>query len=155
MVINANAATNSVTYKKTKVRITILYLAGLALLATILDWLVINNNWQTQFYLYVGWSLIFVGCYLILKKRFWYALSTVLVISVFEDYLFLLYRQLIDHEPFYPIYCHEWIPEAYGGWATFLGYNWLGVPSSYFIFPVIAGIIYFIARRYYRQRKNA
>jgi hypothetical protein len=155
MVFNANAVTNSVTNIKAKLRIKILYLAGLALLATMLDWLVINNNWQTQFYLYVGWFLVFVVCYLILKKQFWYALSTVLVISVFEDYMYLLYRQLINHQPLHPIYCHEWVPEAYGHWASFLGYNWLGVPSSYIILPVIAGIIYFIARRYYRLHKNA
>jgi len=110
----------------------LLMLLFLTFLATIVDWLVIHNSWHFPGYHLLGWLVVWGLC-LWIMRGFILSLASVVIISVMEDFLYLSYGALIGERQFYPLYCHAWIPEAFGGWATFLSLNWFGVPSCYFI----------------------
>lgn len=131
----------------------LLLLLLVAFVATIIDWLVIHNNWQFPGYHVLGWFVVWGLCFWILRDII-LSLASVVIISVIEDFLYLYYGALIGERQFYPIYCHAWIPEAFGEWATFLSLNWLGMPSCYFVLLGLGIVLILIRRRPLRVKVN-
>lgn len=120
-------------------------LLALTVTAAIVDWVVLSNNWVFSGYHYLGWTTVWLLVFFIMRKHWLDSIVAVAMISVIEDFLFLAYGSLIGARTFYPLYCHAWIPDTYGNWAAFLGQNWLGLPSFYFIVPMVT-IAYILLR---------
>ncbi len=84
---------------------------------------------------FVAWLVIFF----IVKRKWLYSIAAVIIISVMEDALFLLWCRIdgtISWDS--PFYNHDWIPMCQD-----LG----GVPSHYVYSLVIAGCLLWLARR--------
>ena len=113
-------------------KMKIIWLVLLALIATVVDWLVIHEGLVFPFYHLIGWALVWLICLRIVKS-FPASIAGVAVVSVFEDFLYLAYASVVGERTFWPLYSHEWIPDVFGKWAAFLSYDWFGVPSSYYI----------------------
>ncbi len=124
----------------------IVWLTLLTLIATVVDWIILREGLIFPFYHIIGWALAWLICLLIMKS-FFASITSVAAVSVFEDFLYLTYASVLGERTFWPLYCHEWIPDMFGGWATFLSYDWFGVPSSYYILLGI-GLVYF----YYKSQ---
>jgi hypothetical protein len=112
-------------------------LLTLTIIATTVDWVVLSNNWVFPLYHYLGWTTVWLLVFFIMQKRWLDSIVTVAIISVIEDFFYLTYGSLIGARAFYPLYCHAWIPDVYGSWAAFLGQDWLGMPSCYFIISAV------------------
>jgi len=133
-----------------------LLLSGLVILATVVDQMVIKNKGlfasysvPSGWYHYIGWALVWLLVFLIIRKRFWLSMLAVVVIAAAEDALFLLYDAVMRLRPFYPLYCHEWMTRAYGAWVTPFSYNWFGMPSYYYFTMLLLGVfcIYWMVKR--------
>lgn len=129
-----------------KSREKIAWLLVLVFVATVIDILVITQGWMFWGYHLIGWTLAWGVC-LFITRSFLLSLASVMVISVLEDALFILMAHCFQGISIYPFYCHEWMKEAFGGWARFLGLNWWGIPSSYIILPLIALMLYLVNKR--------
>lgn len=101
------------------------------------DQIVIHQtNWAGWPYIFIGWFIVWIGCFLILRS--WLlSIAAVLIISVTEDALFLLWDRIIGRTPWDATwYCHDWIP---------FNQNW-GIPAHYVYSLVIAGCLTLIAK---------
>ena len=130
-------------------KIKILALIALALVATIIDWLVIRSGvmysqFLTWWYILTGWFLVWEIC-LGIMRSFKLSIASVIAISLCEDFLFMCAVSLFDGRQFYPLYCHGWLPAP-------LGYNWLGLPSAYYISILAIAIILLAGRLKTRGR---
>lgn len=116
-----------------------LLLATLALLATIIDQIVIHHTtgiagWP---YILLGWLIVWAICLLILQKKWLYSIAAVFIISVSEDALFLLWDRIVGRTLWNaPFYCHDWVP---------FSQNW-GIPSHYVYSLLIAGLLIFLSK---------
>lgn len=110
----------------------------LLIVVTVIDLAVVLNNSFPLGYILAGWTLVWLLCFLILKS--WLlSIAVVMVLSVIEDALFIITVHVANGQPIYPFYCHEWM------WG--LSWDWLGIPSHYFILLGIVGILVFISTK--------
>ena len=113
---------------KTKIAILI----SLAVIATIIDWFVVHSGLAVGWYIIGGWFIVWLVC-LWLMKSFLLSVACVFGLSMTEDFLYLCASTVFEGRPFYPLYCHDWIPDVIGKWATPMSYDWFGIPSAYYI----------------------
>ena len=86
-----------------------------------------------------AWFVAWLCIFFIVKRNWLYSIAAVIVTSVMEDALFLLWARIIgDVNWTTPFYSHDWIPFCQ---------NWGGIPSHYVYSLVIAGILILIAKR--------
>ena len=91
---------------------------------------------------FVAWLVIFF----IVKRNWLYSIATVIIISVMEDALFLLWCRIDGTISWStPFYSHDWIPFCQ---------NWGGIPSYYIYALIIAGTFIFIAKRGWLPIRN-
>lgn len=125
-------------------------LALLTVIALVVDWFAIHSGFHPVWYFWGGWTLVWICCYLILRK-FWQSILAVIIIACVEDFLYLTWASIQGERSFYPLYCHEWVTDIFGRWSKFLALDWLGVPSSYYI---IGGIILILIMRLLWQKRH-
>jgi len=103
-------------------------------------YLVIHSglNWGWHFEIpawFVAWLVIFF----IVKRNWLYSIAAVIMTSVLEDALFLLWCRIDGTIPWSaPFYGHDWIPFCQ---------NWGGIPSYYFYAILVAGILVYLGHR--------
>lgn len=124
----------------------------ITLTATWLDLFICHNRWYFSGYILVSWLLIWLLIWMV-TKDFWQSVGLVMIVSVFEDYLYLATESLMGIRPWWPVYSHAWVDVSTGGLFGFMGLNWMGLPSSYWI-GMVAGIplVIYCARIYQLQR---
>ncbi len=106
----------------------VLPLIALTVTATIVDWVVINyvplGNWGWT-YIIGGWFVVWLLIFFIVKRKWLVSIGTVMIVSIMEDVLFLLWDRIVGIIPWSSQwYCHDWMPGCL---------NWYGIPSYYFI----------------------
>ncbi len=114
-------------------------LIALVIVATIVDQFVIHQtNWAGWAYIFMGWFVVWIGCFLILKRKWLSSIAAVFILSVVEDALFLLWDRIIGRTLWdASFYNHAWVP---------FSYDW-GIPSHYVYSLVIAGSLIWITKR--------
>ncbi|MFC1948883.1 hypothetical protein ACFLW0_01745 [Chloroflexota bacterium] len=130
-----------------------IFIPVLTIIATVVDLVVLGNNLAFTGYHYIGWTLAWLSCFGYIRN-FISSVGCTILIALFEDVLFLWYEALLGNRLWYPLYCHTWIPDAYGSWAKFLSYNWLGMPSYYYIGGVAGVVMLFVGLRYLRRNSS-
>lgn len=117
-----------------------LLLATTVIVSTVLGLYLVQHsglNWGWHFEIpawFVAWLVIFF----IVKRSWLYSIAAVLIISVLEDALFLLWCRVDGTTPWdIPFYSHDWIPFCQ---------NWGGIPSHYVYSLVIAGCLVWISK---------
>jgi len=124
----------------------IVYLLILTLVAALVDLVVITNGFVFNYYHQLGWVVVWAICYFVWDD-FLLSLASVIVVAVGEDFLFFAIKAAFEGTPLYPLYSHQWVPEMWGEWASFLVWDWLGFPSMYFLALPIAIAVIIIAQR--------
>lgn len=114
-------------------------LALIIICATWLDLLIIYNEWYFPNYIIASWVLVWLVVWLV-TKNFIDSIGWIFIVSISEDFLFLASEALMGIRAWYPLYSHSWVDSATGGLFGFMGYDWLGLPSSYFI-GLIGGVL--------------
>jgi hypothetical protein len=124
----------------------------ITLTATWLDLFICHNRWYFSGYILVSWLLIWLLIWMV-TKDFWQSVGLVMIVSVFEDYLYLATESLMGIRPWWPVYSHAWVDVSTGGLFGFMGLNWMGLPSSYWIGMVVGiPLVIYCARIYQLQR---
>lgn len=123
-----------------------LLLGAMVVISTALGYyLVVHSglNWGWGYEI-VAWFVAWLCVFFIVKKRWLYSIAAVIVISVMEDALFLLWARIIgDVNWSTPFYSHDWVPFCQ---------NWGGIPSHYVYSLIVAGIFVLIGRRKYPKK---
>lgn len=115
-------------------------LAVLAIVATIVDQIVIHYHYGSWAYIFSGWFVVWIGCFLILRRRWLPSIAAVVTLSVIEDALFLFWDRIVGRTSWDASwYCHDWM--------LGVSQDWGGVPSHYVYSLVIAGCLLWLARR--------
>ena len=128
-------------------------LLGLVIIcATWLDLLIIYNEWYFPNYILSSWILVWLVVWLI-TKNFVSSIGWIFIVSISEDLLFCASEALMGIRAWYPLYSHSWVDSATGGLFGFMGYNWLGLPSSYFI-GLIGGVTILLTNKYRHSIKK-
>jgi len=121
-------------------------LALIIICATWLDLLIIYNEWYFPNYIIGSWVLVWLVVWLV-TKNFIDSIGWIFIVSISEDFLFLASEALMGIRAWYPLYSHSWVDSATGGLFGFMGYNWLGLPSSYFL-GLGGGVIILLINKY-------
>ena len=118
-----------------------LLLGAMVIVSTTLGYyLVVHSglNWGWGYEI-SAWFVAWLCIFFIVKRNWLYSIAAVIVTSVMEDALFLLWARIIgDVNWTTPFYSHDWIPFCQ---------NWGGIPSHYVYSLIIAGILILIAKR--------
>ena len=121
-------------------------------LTFILAWLdlFINTKGWSDFpgWILLSWIVVWLIIYNLVPK-FWLSAGLVIVLSSCEDFIYIATEALFGYRPWYPVYSHTWVYEATSGLAGFMGWNWLGLPSGYYISLAVLGVI--IWKQYHRR----
>ena len=116
----------------------------LAFLIVFVAWLdlFINTKGWSDFpgWILLSWVVVWTAIFNIVPK-FWLSAGLVVVISSIEDFIYLSTESLFGFREWYPYYSHTWVNDATAGLAGFMGWNWLGFPSGYFISLAVLGVI--------------
>lgn len=105
-----------------------------------------NLNWGWHFEI-PAWFTAWLFLFFVLKRNWWYSIAAVILVSITEDALFLLWDRIEGRTSWItPFYSHDWIP---------LCQNWGGIPSHYFYSLLIAGVLILIGYRRYKWSLNS
>lgn len=118
-----------------------LLLVTMVIVSTILGlYLVLHSGLQWGWHFEIpAWLVAWLIIFFIVKRNWLYSIAAVIITSVLEDALFLLWCRIDGTVSWStPFYSHEWIP---------FSQNWGGIPSPYVYSLVIAGLLIFVARK--------
>lgn len=131
-------------------------LALLTITLVVIDWFVVHAGMATGWYILGGWLLVWLIIRIWVLKSFISSVAAVIGVSLCEDFLYLCASTVFEGRPFYPLYCHGWLPttinEVVTSLTKFLGYDWLGLPSLYYV--SIAAVIALVVIHNERRRHN-
>ena len=126
-----------------------LLLATTVIVSTALGlYLVLHSGLQWGWHFEIpAWFVAWLVIFFIVKRNWLYSIAAVIVTSVMEDALFLLWCRIDGTISWStPFYSHDWIPMCQ---------NWGGIPSYYIYALLIAGLLIFIARKRATKRSLA
>lgn len=97
-----------------------------------------TQNMQTflTMWSYLGWSFIFFVLYVMLQNL-WYAFGTIFLIAVVQDAGLVWMCSIASGTSFYPINRTPAMVQGIYFCFGFLGQSWFGLPSMYYIFPIL------------------
>jgi hypothetical protein len=128
----------------------ILWLALSVFIAQTIGWVLVHTGQWTGVYEVLAWFTFFVVNCIVLKS-FWYAVAWTVTAAAIQDFLYIVTQNAVTQD--WVWYSHTWVKDLPIPFSKYFGYNWLGVPSGYFLQPLVSIVI--ALPRYFRWYQKA